>query len=122
MWPSDACLHSPEIVSGRGSAQPADVWAFGVVLYELITLQRPFRGENLAQVVSRILGDSGPEDPLDANAANAAAARPLAAAALTRVDLFHPDPDQRMTLPAFDAALAALPVDVQPMVAPAAEM
>ena len=34
-----------------------DVWALGVILYELLTAQRPFDGKTKAEVIPRILGE-----------------------------------------------------------------
>src|SRR5688500_10726200 len=46
---------APEQVSGELTDARADVWALGVVLYELVTGQRPFRGDRDAAVLNAIL-------------------------------------------------------------------
>ena len=45
---------SPELVMGQPYNQPADAWAIGVILYELLTLKRPFTGPNIAALVLKI--------------------------------------------------------------------
>lgn len=45
---------SPEICQGHPYAAANDIWAAGVVGFELLTLQRPFQGRNLAQVILQI--------------------------------------------------------------------
>jgi serine/threonine protein kinase/Tfp pilus assembly protein PilF len=54
---------SPEQVLGQELDQRTDLWSFGVVLYELITGEIPFRGEHEAAVMYEIL-NVDPE-PLD---------------------------------------------------------
>lgn len=46
---------SPEQISGGIVDRRSDVFSFGVLLYELITGRKPFRGENPQQVLARIL-------------------------------------------------------------------
>jgi serine/threonine protein kinase len=46
---------SPESVSGEKIDQRADIWSFGILLYELLTLQRPFDSPNIARVLASIL-------------------------------------------------------------------
>ena len=38
---------APEQAQGRSADTRVDVWAFGVVLYEMVTGERPFRRESL---------------------------------------------------------------------------
>ena len=35
--------YSPEMLKGEPYAQPSDCWALGIVLFELLTLERPFK-------------------------------------------------------------------------------
>jgi len=51
---------SPEQVEGRSVDHRTDIFSLGVLLYEMATGDRPFRGENSAQVVSSILRDDPP--------------------------------------------------------------
>jgi serine/threonine protein kinase len=51
---------APEQVEGRATDSRTDLWALGVMLYEMATGQRPFGGESTASVMSAILRDTVP--------------------------------------------------------------
>ena len=51
---------SPEQVEDREVDARADIWALGVVLYEMLTGMRPFEGESTASVIGAILKDPAP--------------------------------------------------------------
>ncbi len=46
---------SPELIVGEPHSCTSDTWAFGVVLFELLTLKRPFVGRSLDALYQRVL-------------------------------------------------------------------
>jgi Tol biopolymer transport system component len=62
-----AAYMSPEQARGRAVDQRADIWAFGCVLYEMLTGQQAFGGEDVTTTLARVLErpasfDSLPKD------------------------------------------------------------
>lgn len=55
MGPGTPAYMSPEQARGVRTDKRTDIWAFGCVLYELLTGQRPFGGDRTSDVVARIL-------------------------------------------------------------------
>ncbi len=51
----------PEAFSGESFDARGDIWAFGVILFEMLTGQRPFAGESLMQVIQNITTQAAPD-------------------------------------------------------------
>jgi serine/threonine-protein kinase len=56
---------APEQVMGQPATSQADIYAYGVVLYELMTGAKPVHGDHLEQVFHQILYQPVPVEPLE---------------------------------------------------------
>jgi len=55
---------APEQATGGEIDSRADIFAFGAVLYEMLTGKRAFAGDNVAEVISRVMKDDPLREPL----------------------------------------------------------
>jgi non-specific serine/threonine protein kinase len=80
---------SPEALSGVGLDARTDIWSLGVLLFELLTGDKPFRGNTAAQAVTATLYDAIPD---------LRALRPDASAALVELvqRMLEKDRDRRI--------------------------
>jgi serine/threonine-protein kinase len=62
-----AAYMSPEQAQGRAVNERADIWAFGCVLFEMLTGARAFPGDSVAEVIARIIEREPPFGLLPAN-------------------------------------------------------
>jgi hypothetical protein len=62
---------SPEMVNGKPYTAATDVWSLGCILWELLTLQRPFSGSNIMQLAMQIMSKQLDEASLEALAVDA---------------------------------------------------
>ena len=83
-----AAYMSPEQARGKPVDQRADIWAFGCVLFEMLTARRPFAGDEVPDVLANVLARDPEWHALPA--ATPPAVRRLIARCLTK------DPRERL--------------------------
>ena len=83
-----AAYMSPEQAAGKQADRRADIWAFGVVLAEMLTGRRPFQGESVSYVLASVLKDDPDLDSLPVDI-------PIRIKRLAKRCL-HKDPRQRL--------------------------
>ncbi|HXI04334.1 MAG TPA: protein kinase [Candidatus Saccharimonadales bacterium] len=83
-----AAYMSPEQARGRAVDKRADIWAFGVVLWEMLAGDRAFKGETVSDTLASVLKETPDLDALPA--LTPAAVRRLVARCLEK------DPKQRL--------------------------
>jgi len=59
-----AAYMSPEQAKGRTADKRSDIWAFGVVLYEMLTGRQLFGGETVTEVIAAVIKDTPSLDAL----------------------------------------------------------
>ena len=93
---------APEQIAGKHADQRSDIWALGVVMYELLTYRRPFDGENHAALLMSILH----EEPRPIRESTPECPQALEDVVLRAL---HKAPEER------HASMEALLVDLEPI-------
>jgi len=61
-----AAYMSPEQARGKPVDRRADIWAFGVVLYEMLTGQKLFKGDDISETLAAVIKDEPKLEPAPA--------------------------------------------------------
>ena len=109
-----AAYMAPEQARGKAADRRVDIWAFGCVLYEMLTGKRAFRGDDVTDIIVSVVSK---EPDWEALPATARSVRPLLVRCLKkdRKQRLQSIGDARIRIeelidgPTDDAALAAIP-------------
>jgi len=59
------CWTAPEVIKGEKYSEKADVYSFGIIMWEVITRKQPFAGRNFMGVSLDVLEGRRPQIPGD---------------------------------------------------------
>ena len=99
---------APEQMHGKPYSQAVDLWALGCVVFEMLTLKRPFQSESIASLSSMIINAAYNDDLLS----SCPHLEQLCTLG-SRDGLLHPNPEERMTLDALIVRLGEVVVTVK---------
>jgi len=99
---------APEQIRGEAIDARTDIFAMGVLAYELVTYRKPFRGEHLSTVLYKILNDA--PEPI----ANLVQDAPPALVAAIERAMAKSAPDRYPSMEAFRRDLQAIYRELQP--------
>jgi serine/threonine-protein kinase len=111
-----AAYMSPEQARGRTIDKRTDVWSFGVLLYELLTGDNPFRGDTVADSVGAIMHRDPDLDALPPGTPHAVRRLLRRCLARERANRFHDIADVRIEL---EEAIERPEAEAPPGTAPA---
>jgi len=100
---------SPEVINNTPYGIKADIWALGIVLYELLALEAPFQGTNLAALVVKIVT----ADPKPVSSENYnEEVRSLVTTLLQKDPVLRPNAQEVLSTPVVSQSLSLLPPEV----------
>lgn len=100
---------SPEVINNTPYGIKADIWALGIVLYELLALEAPFQGTNLAALVVKIVTS----DPKPVSSENYNEdVRSLVTTLLQKDPVLRPNAQEVLSTPVVSQSLSLLPPEV----------
>jgi hypothetical protein len=104
---------SPELVQGAKVDHHADMWAVGVILYEMLAGRRPFESPTITGLIHKIVSE--PLPPLDAKSLRLPEALAAVAARALEKDRKHRFPDLGAMLKALLASIGVTPPPEMPL-------